>query len=438
MAAVSIIIPVYNAEAYLERCIDSILSQSCPDIEVLLIDDGSTDSSFEICQRFAERDERVRIHRQENGGEGSARNTGMELARGKYLMFADNDDVLPPDAVSILLDAMERTDADLAVGEYTRVIGPHRIRKRLLPEYDFLSMQEYMTAHARSPRPTDFFFLCVWNKMYRAEIIKKYGITMAPRSFLNDYAFVLDYLARTKTVAIAHEPVYDYIFRSSSVLQTALLEMDQKVDWEKYVWILAYFDRFAKKNLAPEIYERCKRSLSRELGDGGTPFVSVILPAMDGEAALKERLKDILNQTYLNFELILLDDGKQKDIQALLRPLMDRDKRIRCLLLPEEDRQGLYNAALDEVRGKYVMFAGGKSRLRPDMLEKGVEAVRHANPSAAFRGEDLDSPMENRLFRMRTIKAGEIYFTENDPLQDASFLRQYLSGEERTGTSPIM
>ena len=141
MAAVSIIVPVYNAEAYLERCIDSILSQSCPDIEVLLIDDGSTDSSFKICQRFAERDERVLIHRQENGGEGSARNTGMELARGKFLMFADNDDVLPPDAVSILLDAMERTDADLAVGEYTRVIGPHRIRKRLLPEYDFLSMQ---------------------------------------------------------------------------------------------------------------------------------------------------------------------------------------------------------------------------------------------------------------------------------------------------------
>ncbi len=132
----------------------------------------------------------------------------------------------PEDAVSILLDAMERTDADLAVGEYTRVIGPHRICKRLLPEYDLLSMQEYMTAHARSPRPTDFFFLCVWNKMYRAEIIKKHGITMAPRSFLNDYAFVLDYLARTKTVAIAHEPVYDYIFRSSSVLQTALLQMD--------------------------------------------------------------------------------------------------------------------------------------------------------------------------------------------------------------------
>lgn len=89
----------------------------------------------------------------------------------------------PEDAVSILLDAMERTDADLAVGEYTRVIGPHRIRKRLLPEYDLLSMQEYMTAHARSPRPTDFFFLCVCTKMYRAEIIKKHGITMAPPQF---------------------------------------------------------------------------------------------------------------------------------------------------------------------------------------------------------------------------------------------------------------
>jgi hypothetical protein len=67
-----------------------------------------------------------------------------------------------------------------------------------------------------------------------------------------------------------------------------------------------------------------------------------------------------------------------------------------------------------------------------------VEAVRLSDPPAVIPGEDQDSPMENRLFRMRTIKAGEIYFTENDPLQDASFLRQYLSGEERTGTSPIM
>ena len=178
MAAVSIIIPVYNAEGYLERCVDSVLSQSCPDIEVLLIDDGSTDSSFEICRRLAGKDERLLIHHQENGGEGSARNTGMDLAHGKYLMFADNDDVLPPDAVAILLDAMEKTGADLAVGEYTRVIGPQRIRKRILPAYDLLSMQEYMTAHARSPRPTDFFFLCVWNKMYRTEIIKNRGITM--------------------------------------------------------------------------------------------------------------------------------------------------------------------------------------------------------------------------------------------------------------------
>ena len=428
MAAVSIIIPVYNAESYLERCINSVLSQSCPDIEVLLIDDGSTDSSFEICRRLAKKDARLLIHHQENGGEGSARNTGMALAHGKYLMFADNDDVLPPDAVAILLGAMERSNADLAVGEYTRVIGSLRIRRRMLPAYDLLSMQEYMTAHARSPRATDYYFLCVWNKMFRAEIIKNHGITMNPRALLNDYAFMLDYLEHTRTVAIVHESVYDYIYRSTSVLQTALQQMDGKLNGKTLTWILANFDRFGKKNLDPEIYRICKRDFFRESGDGGTPFVSVVIPALDGEAALKEYLRDILDQTYLNFEVILLDDGKQKNIQELIRPFMDRDKRIRCLMLPDEDRRGLYNAALDEARGKYVTFAGGKSQFRPNTLQKAVEDVRHSKARIVSWGDDKDSPIENRLFRMWPIKFEEIFFAGNDPLKDSAFLRQYLSG----------
>ena len=117
---VSIIIPVFNTEKYLRHCIDSVLSQTYKDFELLLIDDGSTDSSGSICDEYAAQDARVRVFHKENGGVSSARNLGLDNAQGKYLMFLDSDDFwLQDDVLEVLIEKAEENDLDIIRGEYS-------------------------------------------------------------------------------------------------------------------------------------------------------------------------------------------------------------------------------------------------------------------------------------------------------------------------------
>lgn len=115
---VSVIVPVYNTEGHLAACVDSILAQTQGDIEVLLIDDGSTDGSGDICRDFASQDARVQVVVQENAGVSSARNTGLELARGEFVHFVDSDDWLEPTLYEDVLTEMRKADADMAIFEY--------------------------------------------------------------------------------------------------------------------------------------------------------------------------------------------------------------------------------------------------------------------------------------------------------------------------------
>lgn len=111
---VSVIVPIYNVEPYLETCVDSILSQTYGELEVILVDDGSADNCGAICDRYAAQDARVRVIHKENGGVSSARNAGLDAATGDYVMFTDGDDRIEPEMVAVLLDAVTKNDADVA------------------------------------------------------------------------------------------------------------------------------------------------------------------------------------------------------------------------------------------------------------------------------------------------------------------------------------
>ena len=113
---ISVIVPVYNVETYLPHCVSSILSQDYEDLEVILIDDGSTDASGRICDQYAEKDPRVRVIHQNNGGAAAAKNTGLRLASGDYLTFADSDDYLEPGAYGFLMKTLLETNADAVQG----------------------------------------------------------------------------------------------------------------------------------------------------------------------------------------------------------------------------------------------------------------------------------------------------------------------------------
>src|SRR5919198_645962 len=121
MPKLSVVVPIYNVEDYLDECLRSLAAQTFGDFEAVLVDDGSTDDSAAIAQRFADADPRFRVVRQANGGLGSARNTGTAEARGDYLAFLDSDDVLPREAYARLIGALERSGSDFASGNMERL-----------------------------------------------------------------------------------------------------------------------------------------------------------------------------------------------------------------------------------------------------------------------------------------------------------------------------
>ena len=133
MPTVTVIIPVYKVERYLDACVESVVRQSYADLEILLVDDGSPDRCPALCDAWAEKDPRIKVIHRENGGLSAARNSGIDAAMGEFLLFVDSDDLLEPDAVRRAVDAQRQQDADLVIFNLTYVDEANRP----LPQPDF-------------------------------------------------------------------------------------------------------------------------------------------------------------------------------------------------------------------------------------------------------------------------------------------------------------
>ena len=168
---VSVIIPVYNVEQYLKVCLDSILCQDFSDYEILLIDDGSKDSSPAICDEYAQKYSHVQVIHQENKGQGGARNTGIRAAKGEFLLFVDSDDSLKSGALRAVYEAAAAQDADVAVFGMDCVDEQGRVTATRTPtESGTVVLQD------NSLTFTFFKDSYVWNKLYRRSLLAENGI----------------------------------------------------------------------------------------------------------------------------------------------------------------------------------------------------------------------------------------------------------------------
>lgn len=188
MELVSVIIPVYNAEKYLHKCIDSVISQTYPSIEVLLIDDGSTDNSGVICDEFARNDSRVKVIHKKNEGVSIARNVGIEEARGDRITFLDADDLMKEECISTLMQAKEYP---LVVCGYERF--GHREGTDGPKSSQLVAVGKELVDKWNSTAETWWWF--VWGKLYRRDVIINNNLTFkSGMIYLEDFCFVLDYL----------------------------------------------------------------------------------------------------------------------------------------------------------------------------------------------------------------------------------------------------
>lgn len=203
---ISIIIPVYNCRQWLPACIDSILTQSYADIELLLIDDGSTDGSSDICDDYASRDPRIRVMHTSNRGQSSARNLGLDNMQGDMVSFVDSDDILLPDALQTLLSLMQTTGADIAEGE--------RIAGRNYQGSPRLDSGSYAT---RLFSPTEAMESCLyqatlhnspWGKLYRRHIFDK--LRFAEGMIYEDLDLIYRLHDISRLSAYTSRPVYFY------------------------------------------------------------------------------------------------------------------------------------------------------------------------------------------------------------------------------------
>lgn len=209
---VSIIMPVYNAERYLDCILQDVLSQSVEDFEFIIIDDGSTDGSRKICEHYAEMDKRIRFFAKENQGVSSARNFGIQKARGKYLKFIDSDDRLPDKSLELLLEAFRQEDnIDLVIGEYTVDCNFYT------GDYRGVRNREEFMLHFLKYLPS-FYYGVVWNKLYKTAVIKENAIEFIPGlQFAEDMRFNCEYYKYCNKVFYVDESVYDYVRRGNSL-----------------------------------------------------------------------------------------------------------------------------------------------------------------------------------------------------------------------------
>jgi glycosyltransferase involved in cell wall biosynthesis len=273
---VSIIVPVYNAEKTIRRCIESILGQEYTDFELILANDGSQDASGAICDEYAAQDARIRVLHKKNTGVSDTRNQAISKARGRYLQFLDSDDWITSDATNLLVRAAEDHHCDLVVADFYRVVGERLSRKGDIDEDGVLSREEY--AGHMMENPADFYYGVLWNKLYRREIVKKHRLRMDPEiSWCEDFMFNLEYIRYAETFYALQVPIYYYV-KTKGSLANQNLSITNTVKMK--LTVFEYYHRFFKTVLDEEEYEKSRLKVYRFLldaaGDGAVP--PAILP----------------------------------------------------------------------------------------------------------------------------------------------------------------
>ncbi len=235
MPKASVIVPVYNVKDYLKKCVDSILAQTERDLEVLLIDDGSTDGSGALCDTLAERDARIRVIHQENQGLGGARDTGIQAAEGDWLLLVDSDDWIDPQVLEKTLEAGERERAELVIFGYRTVDEQGRALREFVetgPKNQGLSPDEYRHLFLIAPS--------AWNKLYRRELFTRTKLSYPSRVWYEDIRTTPKLMAAANRAVLLDYVGYNYLQRAGSIMNSGNVERNGEII-EAFDDLLTYF-----------------------------------------------------------------------------------------------------------------------------------------------------------------------------------------------------
>lgn len=207
---ISVVVPVYNVEEYLNQCVDSILDQTYKNLEVILINDGSKDNGGKICDAYAEKDARVKVIHQTNKGLSGARNSGLELVSGEYLAFVDSDDWIEPNMFSRLTELLQENNLDIVECG----IAKSNVKKQAKKDVQ-LTIETYEEALKRIIKNNQY---SVWRRIYKTSLVKDYRFLEGKTS--EDVYFTIDNLKKVDRIGVYLMPFYNYRYNPTSITKS--------------------------------------------------------------------------------------------------------------------------------------------------------------------------------------------------------------------------
>ena len=243
---ISIIVPVYNVEDYLKKCIDSIVRQQYKNLEIILVDDGSIDNSGEICEKYAKEDDRIKVIHKKNGGLSDARNVGIENATGQYIGFVDSDDWIADSMYSYLKELIDTNNADISICGYYKFTNCDEINlKNVKNEKNIyvFDKQKAISELLKQENIQDY----AWNKLYKIELFENIKYPYGRK--MEDTGTTYKLFDRAQRIVLGNEVQYYYLQRSNSIVNNknfSLYKDKYELTKERYIYI---------KNKYPNIME---------------------------------------------------------------------------------------------------------------------------------------------------------------------------------------
>lgn len=407
---ISIIIPVYNVEPYLRQCLDSVLGQTFKNFEVLLVNDGSSDSSGDICREYVEKDSRFHYFEKENGGLSDARNYGIERAQGEYLTFIDSDDFVNEKHLENLFLASRLTNADITIGGFSRfengTFWLYQDRFSSDSLVSFTSAQAIQ--HLDSMFDVPFLnFSIVCGKLFKRDLFKELRFQYG--KYAEDQFIIWKLYLKARSIYTFNVESYVYRINNtgmSSVFSLKHLDyidaLEERIKFTKdidgidiglsfnmYRYVLKrnldqleehqFLDEASQIRRKLELAEReeypflFEESYS-DMG-GSEELISIIVPIYNVEKYLRMCLDSIEHQTYSNIEVLLINDGSPDSSGEICQEYVARDSRFRYF---EKENGGLSDArnyGIERSNGKYLTFIDSDDWVEPTYIDDMYQAA---------------------------------------------------------------
>ena len=419
---VSVIMPVYNGETYLRQCLDSVVNQTLKEIEIICVDDGSSDRSVEILKEYAAKDERVMVLQQANAGAGAARNNGLSKASGKYLSFLDSDDFFETDMLEKAVEKIAADRADFVVFRCDHYLNDtntfkkaaYTLKKQTLPPYTPFNFRQITDNVFKA------FVGWAWDKVYDREFVMKHNLKFQEQRTSNDMLFVFSALVLAKRITyldtvLAHQRrnngeslsntrekswfcFYNALKALRDVLKEKGLYEELKKDFVNYA---VHFSLWNLNTITGECYEKLYTKLHEEwfeelevTGHDEDYFynkteykqladilrydfkeyntkLSVVIPVYNAEKYIRQCLDSILTKQKIALEVICVDDCSTDGTPDILKEYEDKYENVTVI----RNETNLYagtcrNKGLMAAKGQYVHFLDSDDYVVDNVYEK--------------------------------------------------------------------